>query len=395
MFLVHADYQALVDKGVESMLFDRDEEGFFGRVVTVHPLAARSRVLALSSTHIVHEFGYGVRLWRGRRRWLDALALPFRLPVLCVALAVIARRERVDLIRATDPYVAGPLAWWVATVTGRPFCVSIHADYQKRFALNARGGTLALGRRLGAWLRRRVLKRATRVMPIRRHLAQQVIAEGVDPARVRVIPHGIDLDLREADEVSDVRARFGIPETDALIVFAGRISRENYIDDLLAASEWLGARRSGFTVLLIGDGDEGARVRERIRHDATLRACVRSVGFQPRAVALAARRSALVNVCLMGGFSLIESCAAATPVVAYDVEWHSELVSTGETGWLLREGDTLGLAAALEAALSDPAAARELGARARTRVLGLHDITQTSHVKRQVYEEMLAEVDPQ
>ena len=64
----------------------------------------------------------------------------------------------------------------------------------------------------------------------------------------------------------------------------------------------------------------------------------------------------------MGGFSLIESCAAGSPAIAYDVEWHGELVRDGETGFLLAEGDAAGLVAAVERLLDDEALAARLGA---------------------------------
>jgi len=42
---------------------------------------------------------------------------------------------------------------------------------------------------------------------------------------------------------------------------------------------------------------------------------------------------------LWGGFSLIEAGAAGNPMIAYDVEWHYELVENHVTGFLVTENN--------------------------------------------------------
>ena len=91
----------------------------------------------------------------------------------------------------------------------------------------------------------------------------------------------------------------------------------------------------------------------------------------------------------MGGYSLIEACAAARPVVAYDVEWHRELVCA-ETGALVAEGDGPGLLAAVEDLLSDPARADAMGQTAKTRALARHGLEAARASKTAAYERLLA-----
>jgi len=91
----------------------------------------------------------------------------------------------------------------------------------------------------------------------------------------------------------------------------------------------------------------------------------------------------------MGGYSLIEACAAGSPVVAYDVEWHSELVQTGKTGQLVREHDILGLTQAVDTLLTYPDEAKAMGATAKQWAFERHDIRKTSLVKRECYNQLL------
>jgi len=113
------------------------------------------------------------------------------------------------------------------------------------------------------------------------------------------------------------------------------------------------------------------------------------VGFRSREVVAAVRQASAVSLCLMGGFSLIEACAASSPVVSYDVEWHHELVHEGETGFLVPEHDVDRLKTAVERLLDDPVLGRTLGQAARVLALSRHDVAMTTAIKRQCYLDLL------
>jgi glycosyltransferase involved in cell wall biosynthesis len=69
------------------------------------------------------------------------------------------------------------------------------------------------------------------------------------------------------------------------------------------------------------------------------------------------------------GRVVIEAQATGRPVVASDLGGPVETVRHGETGWRVKPGDPVALAAAIAMALDlDPAARRALGERARASV---------------------------
>ena len=63
--------------------------------------------------------------------------------------------------------------------------------------------------------------------------------------------------------------------------------------------------------------------------------------------------------------SILEYMAAARPVVATDVGGASEVVSEGETGYLVASGDDVTMASRLIALLCDPERARVMGEKGR------------------------------
>ncbi|MBF0623241.1 MAG: glycosyltransferase family 4 protein [Magnetococcales bacterium] len=395
--IVPTDLDALREKGVADQLLERDAGGLFGQVITVHPRAARQRVVWLTAHHQVREFS--IRAFPG----VEAVPLlryvwdPIQLLWLAWTLARLVRRERIDLIRSQDPFWCGLLGWIASRSNGCvPFCVSLHADYGKRHELDGGRGapTLFRSRRLTRWLESWVLSRADRVLPIRVSLGDYARASGAPAQRLRVIPHGIDLSLfRGPLPVADPWSALDLPRERKILGFVGRLSRENYVDDLLETVRRLAPRRRDFVLVLMGGGTEEERLRRQVAADPLLRNHVILTGFQPHVLAVALRRISTVGLCLMGGFSLIEACAAGRPVIAYAVEWHRELVRNDASGFLLPEGDVAGVAAAVERLLDDPELAHRLGTGARDLAWAAHDVDTARERLVAVYRELLGLAD--
>jgi glycosyltransferase involved in cell wall biosynthesis len=247
---------------------------------------------------------------------------------------------------------------------------------------------------LAGWLPRFVLRRADLVLPIRNHMVPAIRRAGARETAVCVVPHGIDLAAFTSPCPADARQTFGLPEGVPVVSFVGRMSADNYIRDLAEAIGQIAARRRNAVFVLVGDGEEAEAAKSLL--SPYLGSSVRMFPFQPWERVVALRRISAVSICLMGGFSLIEACAAGSPVVAYDVEWHRELVEDGVTGCLVPEHQVGGVVAAIERLLDDEAGARQMGQRARERAFDRHDIRQTRRIKQHCYAQLFArgEVSP-
>jgi glycosyltransferase involved in cell wall biosynthesis len=184
----------------------------------------------------------------------------------------------------------------------------------------------------------------------------------------------------------DPRALFGIPEHLPIVSFAGRLTPDNYIGDVAAVVERVLRDRRDVAFVIAGDGPEADALRRRLDGHS---AHVFLLPFQPYDRVVDLRRGSLASLCLMGGFSLIEACAAGSPVIAYDVEWHRELVQQGATGFLVAEHDVDGVVAAVHWLLDHPLDASRMGADARRLAMARHDIQRTSQIKRDSYRELL------
>ena len=389
--IVPADYDALQRKGVLDMVFERDEGGFFERVITIHPVARETRRMSLNDTHVLYEFGLKRFGQFAKRRVLKWLVFVVHFLCMVPKVIVLAREEGVSVVRAHDPYWMGLLGYIVSRLRRIPLCVSLHADYEKRHELTGGGATYTFfGFRLPARLLSNwVLSKADLVMPIRESLAKWAVANGARRDKVRVIPHGLSLEPFLHAPSAGFLESLGIEKNKHIVSFVGRFSKENYIDEIIEVGRRLAMRRQDFTLVLVGGGDDEARIRESILKDELLSRAIIAIGFQPRTVCIQLRMMSTVSLCLMGGFSLIEACMAGSPVVAYDVEWHAELVRSGITGFLIKEHDIADIVRSVEHCMDNPDEAKELGANAKRLAWEKHDIRITSSTKRRCYAELL------
>jgi len=397
LFIVPAYYDELKAKGVESMIFERDEGGFFNKVITIHPFSNKTRVIVLNQTHEIHEIGFDLIPGSDRFRLLKYFQAPIHFFRVLMATVRLAKSHRINLVRANDPYWMGLFAWITAKICRIPYCISIHADYNKRIALDDEisiskvFASKAVAQRLASF----VLRGATMVLPIRESLSKRAVEHGVRPERIRVIPHGIDLSPFTVPPRNEIRSLFSIEANIRIISFVGRLSQDNYIFDNLEAVRRLSEKRSDFIFVMVGSGKLEGEVNQRLKNCASLDKHIIMTGFQPREVCFDLRRASEVSLCLMGGFSLIEACAAGTPVVSYDVEWHEELVKSGETGFLVKENDIEGVVTALDWLLDNAVQGQLMGQKAKALAFERHSLDKTSAVKIRLYSQLIAKVASQ
>jgi len=147
--------------------------------------------------------------------------------------------------------------------------------------------------------------------------------------------------------------------------------------------------RKDVIFVLVGGGDEAENLRAKAESYGMTGDNFRFAGFLSHETALEFRRQADVNLVLMGGYSLIEACASGKPVIAYDVEWHYELIKDGETGFLVKENDVNTVAQKIDLLLSDDKLSKKLGEAARRLAFSRHSGEIASCRKVEVYKEIL------
>ena len=172
---------------------------------------------------------------------------------------------------------------------------------------------------------------------------------------------------------TDVPERVAAPDEPPHILYAGRLSREKGILELVEAAH-------GLPLVVAGDGPLRSRVPGALGmlpHDELL-------GLYGRAavVACPSHREGFGVVCA-------EAMAHGRPVVASAVGGLLDLVVDGETGLLVEPGDVAGLRAALERLLGDADLRARMGAAAQARVRERFAWPRVTDATVALYEEVL------
>ena len=265
--------------------------------------------------HYGIAYGHGMVGNLRRRPWLALFV-----PALLAGFVRAARRVDADLLHA-HWLPAG----WVAERSGKPYVVQVW------------GTDVELARR-APWLARRVLRRARLVIAASNDLAERARALGA--REVRVIPSGVELPERVGTEAEP-----------AEVLYAGRLSAEKGVLELLDAAE-------GLNLVVAGDGPLRDRVpfaRGFVPHDELQQLYARAA-----VIACPSRREGFGVTCL-------EAMAHGRPVVATHVGGLLDLVVDGETGIVVPPRDPAALRSALERLLVDPDLRRKLGSAGRER----------------------------
>jgi glycosyltransferase involved in cell wall biosynthesis len=265
--------------------------------------------------HFGIAYGHGIVGNLKARPWLAPL-----LPAMLAGFVRAARSVEADLLHAH---------WlpsgWVAARTGRPFVLQVW------------GTDLELARRAGV-VAGRILRRARLVVAASTELARA--GERLGAREVRVIPSGVDLP-------ADVGKEAEPPE----VLYAGRLSEEKGVLELLAATE-------SMRLVVAGDGPLRPRLPQALGFVPHER--LRQLYARAAVVACPSRREGFGVACL-------EAMAHGRPVVAADVGGLRDLVVDGETGYLVPPRDVAALREALERLLADRELRRRLGDAGRRR----------------------------
>ena len=249
-----------------------------------------------------------------------------------------------------------------------------------------------------------VMARGERVIAISEFIARHAIERyKVDPARIRIIHRGVDVNLFDPDNVTQQRiiqlaGRWHLPDDRKIILLPGRVSNWKGHDLMIEALARLG-RRDVLCVMAGADNGDSAFM-ERLAALARSRDVGDLVRFTEfyRDMPAAYMLSDVVVSCAVKpeafGRTLAEAGAMGRPVVGPAHGGALEIVDEGITGWLYKPGNSESLATALHAALALKAEARyRLAAEAMRRVRANFVIDRMCAETLAVYAEVLEEAN--
>jgi glycosyltransferase involved in cell wall biosynthesis len=217
-----------------------------------------------------------------------------------------------------------------------------------------------LGRRVHVELDRLTARMTDHVIvPAAAVKDHMVTVENLEPARIEVIPHGLDLGefAPRATAGGLVREEFGLDGA-FVVGYVGWLDPAKGLPNLLAAAGALRGRIDDLRVLVLGDHPDPA-IRQGVVSEIERRGLGRKVilaGHRSDVAACMQAMDVLAHPSQSEALPqvLIEAMAVGTPVVASSVGGIPEIVEAGKTGILVPPGDCAALAIAIEGLYRNP-----------------------------------------
>ncbi|OGW84163.1 MAG: hypothetical protein A2987_00415 [Omnitrophica bacterium RIFCSPLOWO2_01_FULL_45_10] len=387
---------------MERALDSRKLDGYFDKVISVHPLAGifesgNNRfgdpvVTQLDDSHLFVEGKVGVsRAWR----FVPPLNLLLAQIRLVRMLLRMARELKVKVVRIGDPYYLGLMGLFLARRLRAPLAIRVCFRYDEIFRLTGRP---VMPRLFGfRWIEKIVegfvFPRCDLIAGANEDNMRYAMENGGRPEVATVFRYGnlIHEDhwqepgMRSGGDMQ--LAELGVKD-EKILATVTRLVPMKFVEDAIRVVAELVKRGHRVKGLIIGDG----AIRKELEamamalkvEDAVIFVGNRTQGWiattLPRATAIISPHM---------GRALVEAALAGVPIVAYDYDWQRELVIDGQTGYLVPNRDWMALADRVDSILMDPVSGQKMGKNAREKVLNLMDPERLVLHEQNEYSKML------
>lgn len=278
-------------------------------------------------------------------------------------LEQVVREVEPDIIHAHSPVLNALPALKVGRHFGIPVVYEIRAFWEDAAVDHGTTTQGSLRYRATRSLETRAIARADHVFTICEGLRADIVARGINPGKVTVIPNAVDITAFQLASAPDAAllAKLGLSGA-TVIGFVGSFYAYEGLDLLLAALPQLLAQRPDVKVLLVGGGDQEVPLRQQAQRLGVADKVVFAGRVPHQDVhkyydlinVLAYPRHPMRLTELVTPLKPLEAMAQGQLFVASDVGGHKELVRHNQTGVLFKAGSADALAQCLLDLLDHP-----------------------------------------
>lgn len=397
-------WKILHDRDIAGIVTGRDHDGWFDHVWTVHPVAgllepegsperfgkALIQELAPRHTFIEGKFGRFPALRRFEK--LNFLLAQIGLMLLLLRLA---RRERIQLIRSEEIFFCGVMAWLLARILRLPLLIGVWGNPGAQRRQTGRPLTPRLFRTVAQeeGVERFVLRRADTVMIQNEDNRNYVISLGIPREKTALFRVGNVIErhhfidpAERPDGTSDLAEIGAAGQTTALVV--SRLQQVKLLDHVIKAAKVL-KDRGRFILILFAGGGAYLDTLVALTEELGVTDRVRFLGDRDQQWLWRVVPKVSMVISPLTGRAMAETALGGAPIVAYDIDWHGELIETGTTGELVPHLDYEKMADSMERFLDDPDYARRMGDAVRRRTLELMDPDANDRMQVDVYRRLM------
>ncbi|MGA2682693.1 MAG: glycosyltransferase family 4 protein [Candidatus Bathyarchaeia archaeon] len=258
----------------------------------------------------------------------------------------------------------------------KPFVHTVHGVLADEYDQARKSGSQSLrGRATNyfmhrlAMLEKETAENATLIVTISNYSVEKIKQfYNADPSKVRIAPNGVDPEkFKPLADLSAVKQRFGLGD-EPCVLFVGSLIPRKGLPFLVKAAEKIVKEFKKTRFVIVGEGPLKSHILGDLKA-ANLSGTFKFLGNLNEALLVAAYNCAdvfvLPSIQEGQGIVLLEAGASAKPVVSFNIGGINEAVREGETGLLVKRGNTDEFADAVMRLLSDRGLREKMGAEGR------------------------------
>jgi glycosyltransferase involved in cell wall biosynthesis len=397
--------EMMTERGTLHSVTCRDLGGFFAHVWSVHPFASMLTTEKWTSrfgmpTH--HKLADRHTFIEGKVGRFKMLQKFFILNFLIsqiglfIGLFFLILRRPIKIIRVGDPLYLGLFGLALSRLTGVPLVIRVNGNNNK---VRENTGKPLYSRLLRSIsieqkIEHFVFPRADLVASPNQDNLDFSVAAGAKPDCVTIFRYGnllapehlADPTKRTID--TELFSRLSI-EPYKYLLCIGRLQPLKYPDDVIRTFACLRKKgHDGIKLIFAGEGDMLDDLTKLADQLGVLSHVV-FAGNQNQTVLAQLNTFALSVVSPLTGRALSESALCAAAIVAYDIDWQSEIIITDQTGVLCPHRSWQSMADGVERYINDPKFALQMGINARNLSRSMLDPEQLDQHERKEYSALI------
>lgn len=333
---------------LESYIYSKDPGNFFDEIITVDPVASLQdleyfdnggslKFHEIDGKHFMIEGAHELAMFRGKNSKSG-----FALAQLYLIFRLLTGRHlrKVSLVYSDDALYNGLLGFIVSRFFRVPFVIGIWGNPNRIRKISGKPSMPRLFKDAvsEAKFEEFFLRKADAIQVQNRENGNYPLSLGINPKMISYLPLGIgiaDFHFVEPGLRDFGFCQYGLVQERFNIVCISRLEDLKHVDHVIRSLFELRDHSIKFQLHIIGAGSKEEQLAA-LASEMGFRENVIFHGIKPQEWIACFLTRMDVAVAPLTGRALLEMGLAAVPVIAYDVDWHNEIVVDGETGKLVK-----------------------------------------------------------
>jgi glycosyltransferase involved in cell wall biosynthesis len=297
----------------------------------------------------------------------------------------IVKKERPQLLHERQSYF-GIAGLKLSKKLALPFVLEVNAP----ITIEQKKVHSPFFQRVGAWVERKLLSEADRILVVSNELKKYVLKFNVAPDKISVVPNGVDINLFNP-RVSEakIRDKYGLNKSN-IVCFIGGLFPWHGAENIIKVANEMADSHPEVKFLIVGSGPLEEELRAMAGKNVIFIGTVKHELIPEYLAAsdIAVAPYPKMDLFYFSPIKLFEYMASGKAIIASNMGQIGEVIEHEKTGLLIEPGNLWALKENIEYLLDNPQMRRKLGRNARK---ATESYTWENNVKRvmEIYEELV------